>query len=362
MARPTNLLRVDGQRQRLLVVQPLVGIGDMVWHKPWIDHLAAHFDVILAAKPTAMSEVLFHGTDGIVERLDIDRSLRGHRGRHDGIAGLFRLASDFRAARADQVIVMHHSATYTLAARVAGIPVRWGYGIGGSHRWLNAGSYLGNDDRHTRPTKKLGRFAMANGFGLDPPVWTLSVSQAARTRASAWCAEQGISTGLHPGDGGCTMVVFGVGAMDVERQWPPSYFASLAAKLHQAAPDLKIVLMGASSERPIVEAVLADPAAPAGLISAMLPLDEAVALIGSARAYIGNDTSLLNIAAACGRPAIGIFAQTEPLDYSDNIIPVALPDGRFGETGAIRRISAAQAFDVVAAVLETADASPDAVK
>ena len=126
MARPTNLLRVDGQRQRLLVVQPLVGIGDMVWHKPWIDHLAAHFDVILAAKPTAMSEVLFHGTDGIVERLDIDRSLRGRRGRHDGIAGLFRLASDFRAARADQVIVMHHSATYTLAARVAGIPVRWG--------------------------------------------------------------------------------------------------------------------------------------------------------------------------------------------------------------------------------------------
>ena len=203
---------------------------------------------------------------------------------------------------------------------------------------------------------------MANGFGLDPPVWTLSVSQAARTRASAWCAEQGISTGLHPGDDGCTMVVFGVGAMDVERQWPPSYFAALAAKLHQAAPDLKIVLMGASSERPIVEAVLADPAAPAGLISAMLPLDEALALIGSARAYIGNDTSLLNIAAACGRPAIGIFAQTEPLDYSDNIIPVALPDGRFGETGAIRRISAAQAFDVVAAVLETADASPDAVK
>ena len=69
--------------------------------------------------------------------------MRGRRGRHDGIAGLFRLAADFRAARADQVVIMHHSATYGLAARLAGIPVRWGYGIGGSRRWLNAGGFLG---------------------------------------------------------------------------------------------------------------------------------------------------------------------------------------------------------------------------
>ena len=358
MARPTKLLPVHGPRQRLLVVQPLVGIGDMVWHKPWIDHLAAHFDLVLAAKPTAMSQVLFHGTDGIVEWLDIDRSMRGRRGRHDGIAGLFRLAADFRAARADQVVIMHHSATYGLAARLAGIPVRWGYGIGGSRRWLNAGGFLDNDDRYTRPTKKLGRFAEANGFGLQPPVWRMSVSAAARKNAADWC--DGHDIAADPGgDGQRPMAVFGVGAMDVERQWPPSYFAALAAKLRQAFPDLKILLMGAPTEQPIIDAVLADPASPAGLIATIRPLDEAVALIAAAQAYFGNDTSLLNIAAACGRPAIGVFAQTEPLDYSDSIIPVALPDGRFGETGAIRRISAAQAFDVVAAVLETADASPD---
>ena len=93
----------SSRRARLLIVQPLVGIGDMVWHKPWIDHLATGFDVILAAKPTARSKTIFHGTDGIVEWLDIDRSMRGRRGRHDGIAGLLRLAADFRRARADAV-------------------------------------------------------------------------------------------------------------------------------------------------------------------------------------------------------------------------------------------------------------------
>ena len=358
MTRPTKLLPVGGPRQRLLVVQPLVGIGDMVWHKPWIDHLAGHFEVILAAKPTARSQVLFHGTDGIVDWLDIDRSLRGRRGRHDGFAGLLRLAADFRAARADQVMILHHSATYAIAARLAGIPVRWGYGMGSSHRWLNAGGFLGDDDRNTRPTKKLGRFAIANGFGLQPPVWTMSTPDAARDRARAWCDENSIVADPMHSPGGRNMVIFGVGAMDDERQWPPACFAELAAMLQSAAPKTKILLMGAPSEMSIIEAVLADPAAPPGLIANTAPLDEAVALITAARAYIGNDTSLLNIAAACGRPAIGIFAQSEPLDYSDNIIPVALPDGRFGEAGAIRRISAAQAYDVAARVLETADASP----
>jgi len=360
MARPTKLLPVDGPRQRLLVVQPLVGIGDMVWHKPWIDHLAAHFDVILAAKPTARSQILFHGTDGIVDWLDIDRSLRGRRGRHDGLSGLFRLAAEFRAARAHQVMILHHSATYAIAARLAGIPVRWGYGIGSSRRWLNAGSFLGRDDRNTRPTKKLGRFAMTNGFGLQPPVWTMSAPDIARDRARAWCTANAIALHAANGPDGRNMVIFGVGAMDDERQWPPACFAQLAARLQTFAPDMKILLMGAPSEKPIIEAVLADPAAPSGLIANTAPLDEAVALITSARAYFGNDTSLLNIAAACGRPAIGVFAQSEPLDYSDNIIPVALPDGRFGEAGAIRRISASQAFDVAAAVLKTADESPEA--
>ena len=129
-------------RKRLLVVQPLVGIGDMVWHKPWIDHLAGGFDVILAAKPTAHAKTLFHGTDGIVGWLDIDRSMRGRRGRHYGLAGLFRLAADLRQARADAVLVVYHSAINTLAARLASIQLRGRYGIGGSCSWLNRGVFL----------------------------------------------------------------------------------------------------------------------------------------------------------------------------------------------------------------------------
>ena len=40
------------RRPRLLEIQSLVGIEDMVWYKPWIDHLAREYDIILATKPT----------------------------------------------------------------------------------------------------------------------------------------------------------------------------------------------------------------------------------------------------------------------------------------------------------------------
>ena len=341
-----------GGRRRVLVVQPLVGIGDMVWHKPWIDHLAAHLDVILACKPTAKAPVLFSGTSGITDWISIERSLRGKTGRHDGPLGLLRLAGAFRASGADDALILHHSATYGMAARLAGIRHRWGYGIGGSRRWLNHGAFLGREARYEHPTRKLADFAHMNGFGLASPQWQMPPTSTAQRAADSWCDECGIPRFGDTRSGLRDMVVMGVGAMDDERKWPPAHFAALAARLRNHAPTTRILVMGAPSEQPIIDAVLADPAAPAGLMANTAPLDEAIALINAARLYVGNDTSLLNIAAACGRPAAGIFAQSTPLDYSDAIIPIAEPDGRFGEPGAIARITAAQAFDVVAGVLD----------
>lgn len=346
------LADTGGGRPRLLVVQPLVGIGDMVWHKPWIDHLAAHFDVTLACKPTAKAPILFNGTDGITGWISIERSLRGKRGRHDGPLGLLRLAAAFRRSGAAHVLIMHHSATYGLAARLAGIPHRWGYGIGGSRRWLNRGAFLGREARYEHPTRKLADFARMNGFGLASPEWRMPPTADAQRAADSWCDDLGIPAFGLPADGLRDMVVMGVGAMDDERKWPPAHFAALAARLKDVAPAMRVLVMGAPAEQPIIDAVLADPAAPADLIPNTAPLDEAIALINAARLYVGNDTSLLNIAAACGRPAAGIFAQSTPLDYSDAIIPIAEPDGRFGEPGAIARITAVQALDVVAGELD----------
>jgi len=75
--------------------------------------------------------------------------------------------------------------------------------------------------------------------------------------------------------------------------------------------------------------------------------DMAVDLLRRSLLFVGNDSGLLNIAAACERPAIGLFAQSPPLDYNPNIKAVTVPDGRFGVPGHINTITPDQVFDVV---------------
>ena len=126
----SDLISTQSSQDKLLVVQPLVGIGDMIWHKPWIDYLCSHNQVILATKPSVQAPVLFAETEGLIDILPIERSQRGMRGRHDGWRGFWRLVADFKSTGADRALILHHSPRYAMAAYFAGLTSRWGYGIG----------------------------------------------------------------------------------------------------------------------------------------------------------------------------------------------------------------------------------------
>ena len=127
--------------RHLLVIQPLVGIGDMIWHNPWIVHLDRAHKVTLMAKPSVQADVIFECAPNSFSILNLERSIRGRRGRHDGLVGFFKLVSDMRASGADGAVILHASSRYALAARLAGIKLQFGYGIG-RQRHLNAGHYL----------------------------------------------------------------------------------------------------------------------------------------------------------------------------------------------------------------------------
>ena len=330
-------------RPRLLVIQPLVGIGDMVWHKPWIDHLAQSYDVVIATKPTVKADDLFAMSEGVVEILSIERSLRGRKGRHDGVLGFARLIADMRAVKADRAVILHHSSRYGLAAYLAGIPERWGYGIGSAARWLNRGAFLDKSARHQHPTGKMKDFAVMNGFQPNPPVWAIGSPPDAVAGATAFLDENAIpaTEPLSP------FMTIGVGAMDVERQWPAAHCAKFVQMMRAAFPTIRIGLMGAPSEIHLIDAVRDAVPENADVMPMTMPLNEAISLLGRNLLYVGNDTSLLNIAAACGRPAIGVFAQSKPLDYTHHIKAVSPPDGTYGKPNHIATITADLVFAAV---------------
>lgn len=135
---------------RTLIVQPLPGIGDMVWHLPHIHAIAAttmEGRVDILTKPRSQADRLLRAEPCVGRILWLEREI----GRHAGPRGLFRLAALLRRERYQRAWFLHGSARYVLAARLAGVPERIGYGIGLQSFLLNVPVRLPSGLRHAHP-------------------------------------------------------------------------------------------------------------------------------------------------------------------------------------------------------------------
>jgi heptosyltransferase-2 len=115
---------------RMAVIQPLPGIGDMIWHLPHIRAIAAaaRHEITLIAKPRSAAKDIFAAEDTIADVLWMDRNPERRRGTHDGPSGLLHLIATLRARKFETVVILHHSRTLACAAMAAGVPRRQGYG------------------------------------------------------------------------------------------------------------------------------------------------------------------------------------------------------------------------------------------
>ena len=350
----SNLISPQSSREKLLIVQPLVGIGDMIWHKPWIDYLCTQNHVILATKPTVQAPVLFADTNGLIDILTIDRSQRGKRGRHDGWRGFWQLVDDFKSTGARRALILHHSPRYAIASLFAGMTSRWGYGIGRQRLWLNKGRFLEKSARKMHPIAKMRIYAARNAFSIDP-VWRLHMTPAANRAADEFISAHDINAASD-------MLILGIGAMHEDRCWPLEKFAELIILLAKKRPQMICCLMGTPSEQPWIETIMYHIPRDIKVVNASQKLDVGIALLARAGGFVGNDSGLLNLAAACGTLALGIYAKSQPLDYTPNLHAVAVNESMIGEPGQIKTITAAEVCTAVLNMLDLASSQSVSVK
>ena len=331
--------------QRILVVQPLVGIGDMLWHKPWIDELGARFKITLATKPTVKAPLIFHDMPDSFKHLDINRSLRNKTGRHDGFSGLFRLVVDFKKTGADVAIILHYSSRYALAARLAGIRMVFGYGKTRNSLLYSAGQGLSKQWRAKHAIDRVSEFAHLNGFGINSPVWRIKPSEEGISDARDLLLKAGFKKRATTSSQ-APYLILGVGAMHPERQWGAENFTALAFALLKGQTHFRIMVMGGPDEIPLLAQIKAEldhllspqTRRHVAFFSASLPT--AIALMHFSRGYIGNDTSFLNFSAMLGRPTIGLFSHSRPLNYSPHLISLdILGENEYATPNIIQKIT-----------------------
>jgi heptosyltransferase-2 len=299
------------------VIQPLPGIGDMVWHLPHIRAIAAHVGapVTLLTKPRSLADQLLVNERSVADIIWLDLNPSGRRGAHDGVGGFRRLVRKLRGRDFGAVVLLHHSTLLAAAAWAAGIPDRRGYGWGRQRLFLNTGPFLPPEvkalHQHTRAT----RYLEAAGIPLPSAEPALTVPPV--TLAEAMVR-------LGPMEGG--FVAMGIGSSEPLRQWGTERFSTLTSVLLDAGWSTVVLVGGVEDmiSATMIMNALGDRGARVRLALGW-NLADVMGVLSEAAFYIGNNTGVMNIAAATGTRTYALFGTTQPFDHASQIVPVIAP-------------------------------------
>ncbi|HMW17730.1 MAG TPA: lipopolysaccharide heptosyltransferase II [Accumulibacter sp.] len=107
------------------------------------------------------------------------------------------------------------------------------------------------------------------------------------------------------------LVVFCPGAeFGPAKRWPARHFATLAG--HLAANGHTIWLLGSPNDRPVGDEIAADGQTPILNLCGKTSLAQAIDLLAAAVLVVCNDSGLMHLAAALGRPLVAIYGSSSP--------------------------------------------------
>ncbi|MBM86586.1 MAG: glycosyl transferase family 1 [Rhodospirillaceae bacterium] len=298
-----------------LVIQPLPGIGDVVWHLPHLKAIAGRSRdrrITLLTKQRTLAREVLAGTDFVREVLYLEPD----GGRHDGPLGGWRLGADLAEHAFEEIWILHHSVRYALAACKAGIKERIGYGIGWQDAFLTSPHSLSRRERQLSAIDKASRLLVLHD--LNP----VSLRPELQLTDEALAVAKTIFASVPKPRAGLL-----IGSSEVVKQWGESNFAALIENM-RLEKDQPIVLIGGASEQGMADSLANRFGRPSWLILAIdKPILAAAAVAASCEVCIGNDTGMLNVAAAAGTKSIGLFGASQPITRDDRIIAV-LPESK----------------------------------
>jgi heptosyltransferase-2 len=290
-------VKAEHDRRGVLVIQPLPGIGDMVWHIPHLRAIARHEPeerVSVLTKPRSLSDQLLASLPDVAEVLWVKRK----PGPHDGVRGFFRLVAELRRKRYRKAWILHDSSRYAWAAWLAGIPRRAGIASG----WQ---SMLFTD--HPAPpvpatlhsVERADQLLRGLAVEVSRPIPLIAPSMESRSAVLARFEA-------------CPRPWFalGIGSSEAFKQWGADNFSALASALLQRYGG-SCFLLGGASEQAMAEAIAQRADGNGALVPLIqTPLQEVIALLAAAQCFVGNDSGMLNLSAACGTHSVGLFGHT----------------------------------------------------
>jgi len=314
------------------VIQVKRGIGDVIWHLPFIRAIAATSpggQVTFLAPPSSSAKDLLAAEPCIAETIYFEHA--GSELRR-GI-NLIRLVAVLRRNHFRTLWILDRTNRPAFAAMLAGIPERIGLGLGSQRMFI---TNPGIDQSH---------------FHDHPIDWLRALMEAMKvpltTTEPALNVPSPVLATIGNKFGACQRpwIVLGIGSSDPARDWPDAHWVELLAGLRRLTAGTFFLIGGDENAMRAQDLVARSAAAPA-INACDLKLVEALALLHHADLFIGNDSGPMNLAAAAATPAFAMFGVNPVLAYS-KFIHAIVPEGGRSSDG-MRRISPAQVLERVA--------------
>lgn len=107
------------KKRKILVIQPLPGMGDLFWFDDAFQSIAAHTkqSFTLMTKRQSQADKVYQGSAYVKDVVWLDRLKQ-----HAGLSGFLRLVQVLREGAYTDVWILHKSWRYRAAARFAGVP------------------------------------------------------------------------------------------------------------------------------------------------------------------------------------------------------------------------------------------------
>tara|TARA_B100001093_G_scaffold497612_1_gene544752 strand:+ start:3128 stop:4087 length:960 start_codon:yes stop_codon:yes gene_type:complete len=292
---------------KVLVIQPKIGMGDMVLYLPYIQAISkkTKASVSLLVKDNSKAEDLLCDDQHIKEIIKLDRN-KDNNGDHDGFFGFLKLIKEIKKRRFDKVYIFNGSLRYFLISKFAGI-------------------------------KKISQYPLfrkRDNIVLSAKIFTeQEIDEIVSTQPVLYVNESKVEEAQKNFDSSLKHICIGLSASGPTKKWNIKNYIKLCEKLDENI-SCKFYLAGGKKDLNLINFVLKSKIGFKCKSFENLSIKETLPIIKNCNMYVGNDTGWLHISSALGLRCLALFMDS-PVSaygkYSKNIA-VVVPEGETEES------------------------------
>ena len=292
---------------KVLVIQPKIGMGDMVIYLPYIHAISKKYQtpVSILVKENSRANQLLVEDKYIDEIITLDRS-KNNKGEHDGFFGFLKLTKKLKERHFDKVFIFHGSLRYLLISKMAGIKYISHYPL-----------FRKKDNIVT--SAKIFTETELNTIVSTQPVLQINDKNTEKIKKN-------FSKNVKH-------ICLGISASGPTKRWGVKNFINLCVKINEKMPS-KFYLAAGNKDQELIDEILNSKIGKNCISFKDLKIHETLPIIKNCNLYIGNDTGWLHISSALNIKCVALFMDS-PVQaygkYSKNI-NIIVPEGETEET------------------------------